>query len=61
MRGIKILKHIKTQPRQWWGIRVSKAEKARILKLAKRFAGGNASEWTRHAALNYKPSSKDLA
>lgn len=56
-----ILKHIKTEARQWWGIRISKAEKDQITKLAKRFAGGNASEWTRHAALNYKPSPKDLA
>lgn len=56
----KILKHIKKETRQWWGIRVSKDEKARITRMADRYAGGNVSEWTRHAALNYKPSEKDL-
>jgi len=41
-------------------VRVSAAERARIAELARRYTDGNVSEYLRYAALNFKPTKKDL-
>jgi hypothetical protein len=42
-------------------IKVTTWEEAIIDSLAKKFAGGNKSEWIRFASLNFQPRKKDLA
>lgn len=41
-------------------LRLSVGERALIGALARKYAGGNMSEWVRYAALNFRPTKEDF-
>lgn len=51
---------VKKEKAKLINLKVNKHDLGAILRLAKKYAGGNVSLWLRHAGMHHKPS-KDLA